>query len=82
MRELEEEQPAGRTTKELTPEEEELLYGSDDEKRQDKDRDKDGDVEMQEKGDSEEDRRRKSEREAEEEVLLCREGFLFLPCNN
>ncbi len=33
MKELEEEQPPSDTTKELTPEEEALLYGTDDEKK-------------------------------------------------
>jgi hypothetical protein len=65
MRELEE-PPAGGASKELTPEEE-LLYGTDDDKG-DKDGDKDGDIDIQGK-DSKEERRRKLEREAEEEDL-------------
>ncbi len=71
MKELEEEQPPSHTTKELTPEEEALLYGTDDEKKldTDKDVDKDGDTVMNAKVISEEERRRKSEREAEEEDL-------------
>jgi hypothetical protein len=71
MKELVEEQPSGHTTKELTPEEEELLYGTDDEKKcdTDKDVDKDGDTDMNAKDESEDERRRKSEREAEEEDL-------------
>jgi hypothetical protein len=71
MKELEEEQPPSHTAKELTPEEEALLYGTDDEKKSDtdKDVDKDGDTDMNAKATSEEERRRKSEREAEEEDL-------------
>jgi hypothetical protein len=73
MKELEEEQPPSHTAKELTPEEEALLYGTDDEKKSDtdKDVDKDGDTDMNAKMTSEEERRRKSEREAEEEDLAC-----------